>query len=550
MKRALLVGRRTLVVLGLLMALMPSLAHAGSYSVVGGCGNWIAHDGFDTHMTIYGVCPGLVVRHVGGNFTTPYAALEYWEFLPPAGTTIGRVSMTGHLIGRQGWQSSVMADEGLVLERCPGPGCAGGSKAYSLSTQPLGRVQLLLVVWCLRTPSCPNNRGLLGQADAQSIAVEIQDATAPAVALAGGSLLSGWRRARGSVASRASDNVGIKLDRLLVDGVPREQRARACRWGARIPCPNGAAGLSLDTTRLADGAHTLTVQAFDSANNASSQSAVIRVDNTAPTAPRSLAVAGGTAWRTTNRFALSWVNPPQAHAPIVAVRYRMCPAVDAAADSRRCVTGTSASPDAQALRDLAAPGPGAWRTRFWLVDAAGNENPAAAAETVLRFDNSPPVVVFRKPLASDPARVRVTARDAVSSTASVAIEARRRGDDAWRSLPTRQSASDYTAFVDDERLQKGAYDLRARAVDAAGNERTGSSRDDGSPATVVLPVRRPASLVAGLRTRACNRGAGCRNRFANAPAGQPRAGREATGPAPHRRSPRKRADRGVAAPGD
>jgi hypothetical protein len=516
-KRAFVVGRRMLLAIGLLAVIASQPAEAGSYSVVGGCGNWIPHGGVVQVMTIYGACPGLVVRHVGGPFTTAWGVMEYWEFLPPSGSRIGRVSMSGHLTGREGWQASVMADQGLVLDRCPGAGCPGGSKTYSLATAPLGRARLLLHLWCSRIPSCPNDRGLLGLADAQTIVVEIEDATAPAVALVGGDLLSGWRRARGTVSLAASDNVGIKLDRLLVDGVPREQRARACSWGARIPCPNGAAGLSLDTTRIADGSHTLTVQAIDSADNIAGQSAVIRVDNTAPAAPISPTRAGGSGWRTTNDFTVSWFNPAQAHAPIAAARYRMCPIANLRADSRECVDGTRAAPNAQVLTNLAAPGPGAWRMRFWLVDAAGNENPAAAAESVLRFDNTPPAVVFHRPAPTDPARVRVTATDAVSSTASVAIEARRRGDDAWRALPTQPQAGDFVAFVDDERLQRGTYDLRARAVDAAGNERTTSSRDDGQAAVLVLPVRRSASLDAGLQIRHCARPHRCRSRLSSAP---------------------------------
>ena len=98
----------------------------------------------------------------------------------------------------------------------------------------------------------------------------------------------------------ASDNVGIKLDRLLVDGSVREQRPRACQWGARIPCPSGASTLSLDTTLLSDGPHTLTVQTVDSADNASSQSPPILLDNTPPAAPEGLVLAGGAGWRSTN----------------------------------------------------------------------------------------------------------------------------------------------------------------------------------------------------------------------------------------------------------
>jgi hypothetical protein len=516
-KRALVAGRRSLLILGVSVALGAPTAQAGSYSATGVCGNWTQHpDGGGTVIT-YGDCSSLFVRNAVGPFSTVAATISSWQFIPPTGTVIGRVSMVGGLTGKKGWTALVMAANGLALERCPGPACPGGSKLYSLSTSPLLSDELDVVVWCLTIPSCTNNAGVTGFAGASQIAVEIVDSSAPAVAITGGSLLTGWRRGGGGVALRATDNVGIKLDRLLVDGVPREQRARACSWGRRLPCPNGAASLSLDTTRVADGPHTLTLQAVDSANNVAGQSAVVRVDNTAPTAPLALTLAGGSAWRATDDFRVSWVNPTQQYAPIAAARYQLCPLANRPGDARGCVERSAATPDVHELTEVQPPGPGAWRLRLWLVDAAGNENRPAAAETVLRFDNSAPTVAFERPAPTDPARVRVAARDAVSPLTTVAIEARRRGDDAWIALPTEKRPSDYAAFVDDERLQRGTYDLRARAVDAAGNERTGTTGVDGRPALLKLPVRRPASLTAGIKTRLCLHRSGCHDRFESAP---------------------------------
>lgn len=65
--------------------------------------------------------------------------------------------------------------------------------------------------------------------------------------------------------------------------------------GARIPRSNGAAALTLDTTLLPDGLHTLSVQAVDAASNAGGKSRTILVDNTPPAAPLDLSVAGGLA---------------------------------------------------------------------------------------------------------------------------------------------------------------------------------------------------------------------------------------------------------------
>ena len=55
------------------------------------------------------------------------------------------------------------------------------------------------------------------------------------------------------------------------------------------------------------------------------------------------------------------------------------------------------------------PGPGQWRAYVWLRDAAGNESSAYAADSILRFDNTPPSVTIRAQSPDQPAVVRVRA---------------------------------------------------------------------------------------------------------------------------------------------
>ena len=487
-----------LLVAGACAALAAAPANAGTYAVVSGCGNWSPYNPFTGHMAVYGDCSVLVTRNVWGAFSSVWGVQGYWRFDAPPSTVISGASVSGSIVGRNGWRAEVQANGGVVLDLCPSAGCSGGSKALSVSTTALSATNLFLAVSCLRVEGCSNN-GINGKVEATSVVVYVADSTSPSVAVAGGDLVSGWRRLRGTASLTASDNVGIKLDRLLVDGVPREQRARACSWGARVPCPNGSAELSLDTTLLADGPHTLTLQAVDSADNVGSASQAIQVDNTAPAAPAQAALGGDAGWRATNRFAVSWVNPSQAHAPIVATRYQLCPAGSATG----CVTASRPGTGIRSIADLAVPAPGAWRLRWWLVDSAGNEDPRAAAETVLRFDNLAPTVVFRDQDFADPARLHVLAQDATSETADVEIEARREGSDSWTSLPTERATREFTAFMDDEALPRGTYQLRARAVDAAGNERTTTSRADGDAAVMTLPVRDAAHLRVGRADRRC-----------------------------------------------
>ena len=107
----------------------------------------------------------------------------------------------------------------------------------------------------------------------------------------------------------------------------------------------------------------------------------------------------------------------------------------------------------------------------------------------------------------DPTRVRVVSEDVTSGLAEGQIEVRRQGEDVWRPLPTTLDSTGFSAVLDDEALPDGSYDLRARAVDRAGNERSTQSMQDGQPATIALPVRVKTRLAVGKVTRVRARGA-------------------------------------------
>jgi hypothetical protein len=133
------------------------------------------------------------------------------------------------------------------------------------------------------------------------------------------------------------------------------------------------------------------------------------------------------------------------------------------------------------------------------VDAAGNEEPLSAQSIPFRFDNVPPEATLAEADAEDPQRITVIARDATSGLAGGDIEIRRAGTDRWISLPVDHTTIGITAVVDDAALQDGVYDVRARVIDQAGNERSTTTRASGSAAHLVLPLRVPTSLTAGRR---------------------------------------------------
>jgi hypothetical protein len=153
------------------------------------------------------------------------------------------------------------------------------------------------------------------------------------------------------------------------------------------------------------------------------------------------------------------------------------------------------------IPELRVPRPGEWRLAIWLEDEAGNaDRERAAAVGVLRFDDDAPSLRIAPQDNDDPTRVRVPASDATSGIAAGEVEARREGEPSWRALPTSVAADGLMAVLDDEKLPRGEYELRARVVDRAGNERSTQMLSNGVPATRTLPLRVATRLAVGKPT--------------------------------------------------
>jgi hypothetical protein len=151
------------------------------------------------------------------------------------------------------------------------------------------------------------------------------------------------------------------------------------------PCPtNEGYGFSVDTTRVADGAHTLQVWSVDpSGAEGPRATQTVHIDNTAPAAPTGLVVVGGDGWRSSRSFAVGWTNPGGQHAPIAGARWQLCRTGGA------CTTGTGSGAAATTVQvpDQA----GDYTLRVWLEDAAGNSNGANLSDAVhLRYDPTAP----------------------------------------------------------------------------------------------------------------------------------------------------------------
>ena len=122
-------------------------------------------------------------------------------------------------------------------------------------------------------------------------------------------------------------------------------------------------------------------------------------------------------------------------------------------------------------------------------DAAGNTNAANVSSTTpLRFDATPPSGEFDAVDPRDPTRIRLRASDAVSGVARVELEVRREGETAWHSLVAEGGDGRYSAVLDDAVYPKGSYEVRARVIDQAENERTIVKTPEGNVLRVALPA--------------------------------------------------------------
>ena len=323
---------------------LPPGAAAGPYSVSACFGpenaswsEWEPTPG----ATAYTACPGgvvdvarpasgagLVVRNVAGPGHARRGTTAAMRFDAPAGTAITGVDFDAQLIESVGWEVGLhdaTADRWLWC----GTGCStsGGQWVHSelrgLSSQ---RIQALV--------RCVADRCIRGARHAvialRHVRVWLEDGSPPRLgavrgALAGGGWLSGVR----DVAVDATDNTGIRLARVELDGQPIRDDARPCDGTRPVPCTDAAAGGVFDTRSWADGAHRLRLGAQDAGGNWTWAERAVHVDNAAPAEPV-VTLDGGAAWNVARAHAGSACPCRQAR------RRRSCaPACGCAAPAAR-----------------------------------------------------------------------------------------------------------------------------------------------------------------------------------------------------------------------
>jgi hypothetical protein len=363
----------------------------------------------------------------------------------------------------------------------------------------------------------------------RALTITVQDDQPPAAGVGGEITAGGWRRGTQNVAFAGSDvGGGVRFGETAVDGARVNLTEYGCakvsiggEWRATQmrPCSLGVSGSApIDTTRFSDGPHSIHHCVTDFAANLScTADQTFLIDNNPPAHPRELTLAGGDAWRRTNDFDLSWINPGQAPAsPIGGASWRITG--PAGYDSgAKFVPGHELG----ALQNLFAPRAGTYTLNVWLRDEAGNESASSAASLPLRFDDVPPGVAFEPTAAGDAAatEIRAEINDAHSGPASGEIHYRRLDSQQWSELPAKFQRGDSAEKAEllarlPSDLGPGTYVFRADAADAAGNASSSTRRSDGTEMTVrkiagepvaavkrAEPVRGKARIYARLRWR-------------------------------------------------
>jgi hypothetical protein len=399
----------TMAVLALL-AMVPA-AQAGTYDVLacdsapgGAYGSWVPQPG--DKMWTGEHCP-TAGREAGGLFAgsgvnvgtiAPFAYSQQ-GFETPPGTSI--VYLGARYMFRRSdpyWRIGVFAGTHMLHGCEPSTqetGCFFNSESLGRDStwawNP-GQVQRVSVITaCGSGTGCRSDaaspHGDRGGIRLYSATVRVYDDSAPALwDTHHGAITNGaWQRGTQPFWYAGSDNVGFRRTRLWVDGRQLRDDTRDCDFTRRRPCSDITHDVySINTAGLADGRHELRVEGVDAAGNSGSVVTGFNSDNSSPDEPRDVKLEGGEGWRQTNKFKLTWRNPPSA-SPIWTARYELCNVA-----TNQCTTGSRVAQGISSIDDLTVPAPGHYTARLWLADQAGNESANKSDPVSLRFDNVPP----------------------------------------------------------------------------------------------------------------------------------------------------------------
>ncbi len=148
------------------------------------------------------------------------------------------------------------------------------------------------------------------------------------------------------------------------------------------------------------------------------------------------------------------------------------------------------------------------QVRFWARDLAGNENDGDPGGSGVPPSNQPGVARVKLDMTApalafanaedpaDPELIRAPATDSLSGVANGLISYRSQGAVDWTPLQTDRVPGALEARMPSEGLPDGPYELRAEALDVAGNESVSTRRADGRDMLITLPLKTGTELKA------------------------------------------------------
>lgn len=211
---------------------------------------------------------------------------EIWLYRAPHESTIAGGILTATLTATNGYATiDAWAKNGLVtLANCESPNCHGGSRFVPITAS--GGTELYEAAGCFGTDGglCPSEPNFAAEAGITSAQIVLATTAVPAGAGFSGTLLGETVAGKGTLSFTAKDpGPGVYQARAQIDGheawadtpilnggkcvsTGSYEGARAFNYAQ--PCPTETAvHAEIDTTNLADGTHTLTVEVEDAAGN-------------------------------------------------------------------------------------------------------------------------------------------------------------------------------------------------------------------------------------------------------------------------------------------
>ncbi|HET7054170.1 MAG TPA: Ig-like domain repeat protein [Solirubrobacterales bacterium] len=467
---------------------------------------------------------------------TDEASYSWWA---PSGTSIAAVSAYTRVPGyfNSGWRERFWAEgldgsENNILMQGSGVANEGidapATSNFGYHAWPFGGFgdykRLVFAMTCYRPAGC--SREGWNAADANSIAITLDDKEAPHVNWEGDSHVLGgdWVKGNNAIAWRESDQgSGLRFSRLKVDGATLSdgtidyQANGGCQTGhsdangefARnfTPCTQGPylRYYPLRTEWLSDGAHQLQTcvqdfaeyQHLGEAASESCDTRTIHTDNSAPGKPAALAIRSSNPARYLDHFGATFSLPPDPGSPIAEVHYEILNAKGEVVVPEQVVSATNPTE----VADIQGPAqPGAYTLRVWLEDSVGFVGPAA--EAAIPHDTTPPAAPQELQVGGSGTRWLAQAdvhwSNVVDNGSPIDTAHYQLLDASGEALDgTHTLSGDNVQQIDNLQTpeQRGHYKLRVWLSDEEGNA--------GAASTVALPIdTTPPAAPQGLQVAA------------------------------------------------